>query len=191
MTFSTDSTSSSLFRRLRKPSDNDAWDLFAKIYAPLIFRWLLACGLKTFDAEDVTQQVIKRFFEMRDRFVYDSTKSFRGYLRTMARRLAINYAKANHKHQIVEAIESDSAIEDDDTGVFGAEMYKRIVVNEAFEQIRSEFNDRDAEFFLLRYREGWKSNEVARRFDVTPVAVRTACSRIRARLRELLKDLLD
>ena len=81
------STNTTLLARLgQTPSNESAWDEFVDRYGRLIYRWCRRRGLQEADAEDVTQNVLLTLAQQMRRFVYDPSKSFRGWLRTIAHR---------------------------------------------------------------------------------------------------------
>src|SRR5262245_49459029 len=79
------STSISLLARLRTaPTDQGAWRDFVHRYAGQIYGWCRHWNLQEADAEDVTQAVLLKLADKMQTFSYDSTRSFRGWLRTLA-----------------------------------------------------------------------------------------------------------
>src|SRR5262249_33702796 len=78
-------TSLTLLGRLRRdPKDQAAWSEFVARYGPRILQWCRGWGLQESDAEDVTQDVLLKLNGLMARFVYDSSGSFRGWLKTLA-----------------------------------------------------------------------------------------------------------
>src|SRR5436309_14586150 len=74
----------SLLERLRQdPEDQAAWNEFVARYAPKILSWCRSRQLQEADAHDVTQTVLLQLATKMRRFVYDPSKSFRGWLRTL------------------------------------------------------------------------------------------------------------
>jgi RNA polymerase sigma-70 factor (ECF subfamily) len=83
----------SLLTRLTRPGafDERAWQEFVDHYAPLIFRWCQGHHLQDSDAEDVTQQVMLKLATHLPNFSYDSSKSFRAWLRTLTHRAWVDF----------------------------------------------------------------------------------------------------
>jgi RNA polymerase sigma-70 factor (ECF subfamily) len=80
-------TSVSLIERLREhPEDQDAWVRFVDRYGPQILGWCRAWGIQDADARDLTQIVLSRLLTKIERFKYDPSKSFRGWLHQVTRR---------------------------------------------------------------------------------------------------------
>jgi RNA polymerase sigma-70 factor (ECF subfamily) len=74
-----------LLGRLRQdPTDQAAWDVFVERYGPHIYRWCRRWKLQDADAEDVTQNILLKLAQKLRHFAYDPSRSFRGWLRTLA-----------------------------------------------------------------------------------------------------------
>ena len=79
-------TSATLLARLRQvPPDQAAWVQFTERYGRKIYAWCRRWNLQGADAEDLTQDVLLKLAEKMQTFVYDPAKSFRGWLKTVAR----------------------------------------------------------------------------------------------------------
>jgi RNA polymerase sigma factor (sigma-70 family) len=79
-------TRHSLLERLRQsPDDPSAWDEFVARYGPQILSWCQRWRLQDADAQDVTQAVLVKLAAKMRMFVYDPSRSFRGWLKTLAR----------------------------------------------------------------------------------------------------------
>ncbi len=50
-------TPASLLERLKRPGDQDAWERFVKLYAPMILQWARQAGLEENAAADLVQDV--------------------------------------------------------------------------------------------------------------------------------------
>jgi RNA polymerase sigma factor (sigma-70 family) len=78
-------TSASLLVRLQDAADQAAWGEFVGRYGPLILGWCRHWRLQESDAQDVTQVVLVKLVEKMRTFSYDPSRSFRAYLKTLAR----------------------------------------------------------------------------------------------------------
>ena len=77
-------TSITLLGRLQSdPDDKEAWSEFVRRYGRIIFRWCRHWNLQEADAEDVTQNVLLRLAQKMPQFVYDPSRSFRAWLKTL------------------------------------------------------------------------------------------------------------
>ncbi len=77
-------TSPTLLGHLRQdPTDQAAWAEFVTRYSGLIYGWCQRWNVQHADAQDVTQEVLLRLAKKIQTFVYDPTRSFRGWLKTL------------------------------------------------------------------------------------------------------------
>ena len=78
-------TRATLLALLRQdPSDQASWDEFVERYGRHIYRWCRQWKLQDADAEDVTQNILVKLTQKLRAFAYDPTRSFRGWLKTVA-----------------------------------------------------------------------------------------------------------
>src|SRR6266568_483467 len=74
-----------LLTRLKQdPSDQAGWDEFVERYGRHIYRWCRQWKLQDADAEDVTQNILVKLSQSLRAFAYDPSRSFRGWLKTVA-----------------------------------------------------------------------------------------------------------
>lgn len=74
-----------LLSRLRQdPSSQAGWDEFVEHYGRHIYRWCRQWKLQDADAEDVTQIILLKLTQKLRAFAYDPSRSFRGWLKTVA-----------------------------------------------------------------------------------------------------------
>jgi RNA polymerase sigma-70 factor (ECF subfamily) len=74
-----------LLARLRQdPTDQAAWGVFVESYGRHIYRWCRQWKLQDADAEDVTQDILLKLARKMRAFAYDPSRSFRGWLKTVA-----------------------------------------------------------------------------------------------------------
>src|SRR5215467_1214706 len=78
-------TSPTLLGRVcQSPGDAVAWTEFVRHYGPRVLHWCRSWKLQEADAEDVAQNVLLAIARRMRTFTYDPSKSFRGWLRTVA-----------------------------------------------------------------------------------------------------------
>src|SRR6478752_2041114 len=74
-----------LLQQLRQGhSDQAGWDEFVERYGRHIYRWCRQWKLQDADAEDVTQTILVKLTQKLRAFAYDPSRSFRGWLKTVA-----------------------------------------------------------------------------------------------------------
>src|SRR5262245_57913197 len=90
-----DRTSPTLLMRLAQaPRDEAAWGEFVAKYGEQLYRWCRHWGLQDADARDVTQRVFLDLSKQMPEFVYDRSKRFRSWLKTVAHRAWGKYVHA-------------------------------------------------------------------------------------------------
>ncbi len=79
------STHASLLGRLYRSgaADQDAWREFVERYGRRIYNWCRHWQVQDADAEEVTQRVLVLLLAKMKDFVYDPTRSFRAWLKTV------------------------------------------------------------------------------------------------------------
>ena len=91
-------TSATLLHRLRvAPDDETAWKQFMHRYEPLVLQWCSRRGLAHSDARDVAQNVMLKMAQVMRNFEYDSSKSFRAWLKTITHRAWYDWQQKEQK----------------------------------------------------------------------------------------------
>ena len=72
-----------LARLGQEPTDQAAWEEFVERYGRHIYRWCRRWKLQNADAEDVTQDILAKLARKLRDLAYDSSGSFRGWLKTV------------------------------------------------------------------------------------------------------------
>src|SRR5579871_3562178 len=91
-------TSPTLLGRLRQePRDQASWEQFVGRYHPKLCDWCRRWGLQDADAQEVSQQVLVRLSRLLRSFVYDPSRSFRGWLRELTRHAWSDFLAAQQK----------------------------------------------------------------------------------------------
>ena len=183
-------TSPSLLLRLRSPTvDQPAWAELVRRYGPLVYRWCRHWGLQEADAEDVTQAVLSKLVVRLRGFEYDPGRSFRAYLKTVARytwqdlvedRRRAGAGAGDTAH--LELLNGVAARDDLESRL--GEAYDRELLDLAFESVRTRVEPHTWQAFHLTAREGVPGAEAANRLDLSVVAVFKARSRVQKMLRE-------
>jgi RNA polymerase sigma-70 factor (ECF subfamily) len=183
-------TSLTLLDRLRRPDEADAWNRFARLYAPLLVRWAQLQGLHSADAEDLAQIVLVKLLRLLPAYERRDGQTFRGWLFTICRnecrdfrtRRATGPLPGSDGLATVARSPSDDAEETE---------YRQLLVHRALELIRGDFSALTWDAFTRFVLEGAPAPDVARALGITPNAVYLARNRVLTRLREELNGLID
>ncbi len=101
----------SLILRLSESADVEAWEEFAAVYLPALYRLAIAKGLNSSDAEDVTQDILLAVAGAVRRWRPDSHQArFRTWLCAIARNVIADYFAQSAVRKGTYSV-SDSALE--------------------------------------------------------------------------------
>jgi RNA polymerase sigma-70 factor (ECF subfamily) len=169
------------------PSDARTWGEFVDRYAPKVYRWCRVRGLQDADAEDVTQVVLLKLSMRMRHFVYDPTKSFRAWLRTLAHHawadLLAERARSGGKAIDVVAALNQAEARDDLAARLESEFDLELR-EEAERRVRLRVASTTWEAFRLAAVEGLPGIEVADRLGMKVAAVFMAKSNVLKRLQD-------
>jgi RNA polymerase sigma-70 factor (ECF subfamily) len=183
-------TSASLLACLRDgAADAPTWETFVRRYGPHVYRWCRHWGLQEADAQDVTQAVLtKLVVKLRD-FTYDPARSFRAYLKTLARYAWQDYREAAGRpgggSGDSAALERLHTVEarDDLLGHLDAE-FERAVLEEALGRVRGRVEPHTWEAFRLTALEGLSGADAGARLGLKVATVYKARSKVQKLLQE-------
>src|SRR5262245_26327732 len=182
-------TSATLLARLRQvPADHAAWAEFTERYGRKIYAWCRQWNLQEADAEDVTQNVLLKLAEKMQTFVYDADKSFRAWLKTVARHAWSDYWSARKAvvaaggSQVLELLRTVEAREDlvqrlDDE-------FDRELLDEAAARVRQRVTPRTWQAFELTALQGRSGAEAAAALGMKVATVFVARSKVQKMLQE-------
>jgi len=184
------STSESLLIRLGQQNDQMAWAEFVRLYAPLIFRWARNTGVQVQDSRDIVQDVLTIVFQKLPGFRYDTSKSFRGWLKTITLNKHREYCRKSNK--VVNANQSALL----DLAIANAEStwdlnYRQALVDQALELIRHEFQTNTWNAVREFSTTNEKAAAIAKKHSVSVWTIYSGKSRMMTRLREIVDGLLD
>jgi RNA polymerase sigma-70 factor (ECF subfamily) len=181
-----DSTSDSLLDRLRRPGDAIAWERFVALYTPLLFQWLRRSGLNDDDAADLVQDVLAKLVVEMPRFDYDPSKSFHGWLRTVAMNCRRDLIK---RKSPLPGNNIENAFAPDPLESFIEREYRQQLAVQAMRILKSDFKQQTWQAVWDLVVENKKATDVARLAGMTIEAVYAAKCRVLARLRRELQGL--
>jgi RNA polymerase sigma-70 factor (ECF subfamily) len=180
----------SLLSRLRhNPDDQSAWGEFVERYGPRIHAWCGRWGLQEADAQDVAQMVLVRLAAKLRVFVYDPDKSFRAWLKTLARHAWCDFVSDRQRRVagsgdsgVFEALHSVEARDDLERRL--EEAFDLELLQLATAQVRQRIDPHTWEAFQLTALDGLSGAEAAARLGLTATAVFKAKSNVQKMLRE-------
>jgi len=79
------------------PGFDAKWDAFWKLYEPVVKMYLRRFRLHAEDLEDLSQNMAVKLMEEMPRFEYDPQRKFRGWLRTLTDRLALDWFRSQSR----------------------------------------------------------------------------------------------
>lgn len=187
-------TSATLLARLRlAPADQAAWAEFADRYGRKVYGWCRHWGLQEADAQDVTQDVLVRLATKMSGFDYDRSRSFRAWLKTLARHALSDFCDARSRKAAgggSAAIAMLHTIEARDDLVRHLEdEFDRELLDAAIARVRTRVTPKSWRVFELTTRDGRSGAEAATELGMTVAAVFVTKGRVQKMLKEELRNL--
>jgi RNA polymerase sigma-70 factor (ECF subfamily) len=184
------STRLTLLTKLRQdPSDQAGWDEFVERYGQHIYRWCRRWKLQDADAEDVTQDILVKLTRKLPAFAYDPSRSFRGWLKTVAhhtwrnfddsRRHARGAAGDSRAQELMLTLEAREDLAQRLEEAFDLELLEAAKV-----RVRLRVAPHTWEAFRLAALEGLPVTEVAARVHLQVAMVYVAKSKVQKMLQE-------
>ena len=179
-----------LLKQLRRdPSDQAGWDEFVERYGRHIYRWCRQWKLQDADAEDVTQDILVKLTQKLGSFEYDPSRSFRGWLKTVAHHAWRDFEDSRRR---ARAATADSASQE---SILTLEAREDLVqkLEEAFDlellevakaRVQMRVAPRTWEAFRLVALEGRPALEVAPIVQMQVAMVYVAKSKVQKMLQE-------
>jgi RNA polymerase sigma-70 factor (ECF subfamily) len=184
------STRINLLTRLgQDPPDQAGWDEFVERYGRHIYLWCRHWRLQHADAEDVTQDILVKLTRRLRDFVYDPSRSFRGWLKTVAhhawrdfvdsRRHARRAAGDSQAQEVMLTVEAREDLAQKLEAAFDLELLEAAKV-----RVRLRVAPHTWEAFRLLALEGLPVAEVAARVHLRVAMVYVAKSKVQRMLQE-------
>jgi RNA polymerase sigma factor (sigma-70 family) len=190
-------TQPTLLVRIRDASDQEAWERFVDLYAPLVYGFLRKRGLQDADAADLTQDVMRSVAAAAQRLEYDQRRGlFRSWLFTIVQNKLIDHWR---KDGIRERGAGDTAAQqelnalpqaDNETSAEWDADYQRQLFQYAASIVKPDFTEATWQAFWKSAVEGQSGKDVAKQLGLTAAAVYLAKSRVMARLKEQVRYLV-
>lgn len=172
--------------------DDAAWRRLVTLYEPLVRHWCRRAGVEAGDVPDVTQDVFLSVSGSLADFRTGEAGRFRKWMRGIVRHKAADHfrrrrggpgaAGGTEAYDLLQSLPDHDDADSDETD----ELYWR-----ALDLIRGHFEDRTWRAFWRSAVDGDPTDLVASELGMSAVAVRVAKSRVLARLREDLGELIS
>ncbi|MCA9194197.1 MAG: sigma-70 family RNA polymerase sigma factor [Planctomycetales bacterium] len=188
-------TRDSLLMQVRDPANREAWEQFAQIYRPVIYRIAVARGFQDADAHDLAQQVLIAVATAIGRWEKSEEETrFRNWLSRVTKNAILNAVARRPKDRarggssaqigLDELAECDRATEE-----LLAQEYRREIYLQAADRVRVNVTADTWQAFEWTVVDGREIAEVARQLGRSVGAVYSARSRVMYRLREVVREL--
>jgi len=186
-----------LLNRIRDTADTDAWAEFARLYGPVVYGFARKRGLQDADAADLVQDVLRSVARNAHRIDYDPKRgTFRGWLYTVTRNKVYNFLSANKNRPKAggdgvaqDRLEQLAGKPDEAEAEWELE-YQRRLSAKAMDRVKHEFQPNTWQAFWGTAVEGRSAAEVGSELKMTSGAVYVAKSRVLARLRDEVQQLM-
>jgi RNA polymerase sigma factor (sigma-70 family) len=188
-------TSPTLLGRLSLlPADQAAWAEFAERYGRKIYGWCRHWKLQEADAEEVTQEVLLKLARKMQTFVYDPSRSFRAWLKTVTHHAWRDFVDGRRRTQsgsgdpqVLEMLQTiqagDNLVEQLD------DEFARELLDEALARVRVRVQPHTWKAFQLLAFEGLSGAEAASRLNMKIATVFVARSKVQKMIHEELRRL--
>jgi RNA polymerase sigma-70 factor (ECF subfamily) len=182
-----------LLVRIRNADDEEAWQTFVAIYAPLVYGYARRHGLQDADAADLTQETMSEVARSMRSFEYHPEKGrFRDWLRTIARRRLLRFD--HRKRRLTEHSCDGDAIE----GIAGQDVdedwdgaFSSQVLQAGLERAKPHFEPTTWRAFERVWLDGQTPAETAQELAMGITSVYLAKSRVLKRLEQEIRQIAD
>lgn len=191
-------TSISLLDRARGDAQSDSWERLAKIYSPLLRRWIGRFEVQTSDADDLVQEVLLAIAHELPEFEHSGrTGAFRSWIRTILTHRLQNYWRSRKYRPAVKGgasiLEQLHELEDVNSGasrMWDAE-HDRHVLSKLLTLLRPRFQENTWQAFESQMLDGQPADVVAESLGMPIHSVYVAKSRVLNAMRTEAVGLVD
>ena len=188
-------TRDSLIVQVKDPSNRMAWEEFAQVYRPIIYRIARTRGMQEADAQDLAQQVLMAVASAIGRWERsDEGTRFRNWLSRITRNAIVKALTRRPKDRAVGGMLSldlfeEASVVDPETTELIALEYRRELYLRASAIIRRDVNPETWQAFEMTVLHSVSIEDTAAKLNKSKGSVYAARSRIMLRLREAIHDL--
>ncbi|HSG70126.1 MAG TPA: sigma-70 family RNA polymerase sigma factor [Planctomycetaceae bacterium] len=188
-------TRHSLIAHLKGDDNERAWVEFVTLYEPFLQHLVIRLGVPQRHVADVVQQVLLAIAKSVDGWKDDGQPvSFRRWLATVARNIVIKFMQQERRQvggrggtDFVDLLEQIPATPDREQ----VARYEHELIVWAAEQVRHEFIDTSWAAFWATVIDGQPVKDVAYQLGITCGSIYMSRSRIMARIRRKVDEVLD
>lgn len=185
-------TRASLILRLQNVDDVTAWEEFVEIYAPVVFQVSRARGFQEADADNLVQEVLFAVARSVTKWLErDDRGGFRAWLLSIARNEAAEMFTSKGTRPLGmdgdEGTRMLNALPGRDEISSQLDLaYERAVFQWAADKVQKSVAPQTWQAFWLTRVEGLSVAEAARKLGTRPGNIYFSCSRVMARIKELV-----
>lgn len=186
-------TSPTHLKRLRLRTEPEAWDLFVKLYLPLIGHFAHSAGAPSSDVMDISQEVLAWFYTHIPEFKLAHKGAFRRWLRHVTQ----NFTKKHRNRNSTQSLNTFApdqfdllAAEDPSEDLIDQE-HRRQLITRAMGHIRGDFSEQAWEIFHRSHFLNQSPAQIAQDLNVSKNVVYIKTCRIHARLRNIIEKFID
>lgn len=190
-------TRESLLVQVRDPRNREAWDRFAQIYRPVIYRLARQRGMQDADAQDLAQQVLMAVASAIGRWKKTGESiRFRHWLKRVARNAIVNaLSRQPHDRAVggssVQELLDEHPQADENTEKQIELEYRRELYLQAADMVRVDVQPETWQAFELTVVDGHSIDMAATQLGKSVGTIYAARSRIMRRLREAVRERED
>jgi len=186
-------TSLTLLDAIRTGEDDLAWSTFYAKYSHRIVRWCRKWGITSVEADDLVQETVLSVYKSIGHFRYDSSKSFRSWLKTVARRVWLKLEEKSEFVSIPEELSGHAIISLELIRSDFLRQFEFMADSEIFEiacqRVQPRVDPLHWSAFLMTDYESIPGPVVASSLGMSLGSVHTATCRIRKLIREEINEI--
>jgi len=183
-------TRRTLLERVRDPRDEEAWERFHSVYAPLLYRYATLRGLGPDDAEEIRDQCLGKLARRLPDFEYDPKKGrFKAWLQRITRDEIVDHLRRRRPQQADTNALAELHTREPAPPEAWEEEWRRHHLRYGLEHAGRKLAPRDHEAFRMLLLEGASVPEVCERLGMNANQVYKAKSRALLQVRKVLENL--